>query len=141
VQVFQAQRSELEDLIRLFDSEGNGSTPIVTGSSDLFYKFSYYGLRRRESRYIFLADTEHARKYLGHDTVDRSLLALNPWFGLHVERYPEYIARENKYLLLSGLDPDWDWVPSALLDDNRQLRVVRRTGHALLFSVSTAQER
>jgi hypothetical protein len=137
VQFLQVERSELQDLIRRLDSEGSASTPIVTGSSDLFYKISYYSPTERKGRYIFLADTERAQKYLGHDTVDRSLLALNPWFGLRVERYGEYIARETEYMAFSDLNPVWDWLPSALLDDNRQLRVVRRKGPLLLFSVSS----
>jgi len=145
VQFLRSDRSNLEHFIRLIESE-RGSAPIVIGTSDLFYKISYYIPVERRSRYVYLADTERSRKYLGHDTVDRSLLALNPWFGLHVERYAEYIAREHQFVLLSDLIPGWDWVQSALLDDKRQLRVIRLAdetnrlaqGHVrFLFDVST----
>ena len=130
VEFLRAERSNLQDLIRLIET-GSGSAPMVIGTSDLFYKISYYSPPEHRDRYIFLADTERSRKYLGHDTVDRSLLALNPWFGLHVERYAEFIAREHRFTLVSDLVPGWDWMPSALLDDNRQLRVTRRAAATL----------
>jgi hypothetical protein len=134
-EVLATEKRDLQDLIHVLESVNAG--PIVTGSSDLFYKISYYGSPEHKHQYIFLGDTERARKYLGFDTVDRSLLALNAWFGLHVERYEDFIARKREYIGFSDMDPRWDWVPSALLDDRRQLRALKRKGPLLLFSVST----
>jgi Dolichyl-phosphate-mannose-protein mannosyltransferase len=112
-----------------------GSERLVLGDTTFFYQLSYYGPPGAKRRYIYLADPARSLHYLHHDTVDRSLLALNPWFGLNVQPYESFFAKDDKAMVWSGVDAKWNWLPSALIDDGAEITLNGRIAAGMLFAV------
>ena len=129
---------EQSDLMRLsgwLALKVPASERLVIGDSKFFYALSYYGPRATKRRLIYLVDPERSLKYLQHDTVERSLWALNPWFGLNVKPYGSFFAKDRTAMVWSGVSPEWSWLPSALIDDGKEIILTGRIGAGLLFSV------
>jgi dolichyl-phosphate-mannose-protein mannosyltransferase len=132
-------RSSLRNLISWFDKVGKPSEPLVIGDSQTFYTLSYYSPPAMKDRYIYLVDTQRSLKYLGHDTPDRSLLALHQWFGLNVKDYRPYVESHSNMKVWIPSNPKWIWLLSALIDDGSKLTVLGRLGTSILFSASAVE--
>jgi hypothetical protein len=52
---------------------------------------------------------------MGFDTVDRGLLALNPWFPLNVRWLNDWVS-ENPSFLVWTFFGKWSWLPNQLAD-------------------------
>lgn len=130
-----AEKRALQNLIGLLDTKSDRSLPLIIGDSKAFYALCYYSPQPMKERFTYLADSQRSVKYLHHDTNERSLWALYPWFGLNVKAYEPYIARHRDMNVWSGIDPKWAWLPSALIDDGEKLTVLGRRGAGMLFSV------
>jgi len=133
------ERASLENIMSLLQSKSDGSQPLIIGDNKAFYAMSYYGPQTMKGRFTYLVDSERSVMYLHHDTSERSLWALNPWFGLNVKPYKPYIETHPEMLVWSGLDATWIWLPSALLDDGEKLTILARRGEGILFSASRGE--
>lgn len=129
----------LKKLIRWLASTANESEPLIIGDAGTFYALSYYSPPAMRERYIYLTDMRRSFKYLHHDTVERSIWALYPWFGLNVKAYESFVKTHQRMMVWTGVDSRWCWLPSALIDDGEKLTLAGRIGAGLLFSVRGAE--
>jgi 4-amino-4-deoxy-L-arabinose transferase-like glycosyltransferase len=136
-QRLERERRELFYVRSYLDSNVPDSQPLIIGDSKWFYALTYYARPGKTLRYIYLADPQRSVKYVHHDTVERSLLALNPWFKLNVNSYDSFFAHNNNAMVWSGVSGKWSWLPSALIDDGRNITLNGRVAEGLLMSVRT----
>jgi len=132
-------QASLRELISWLSSAGKQSEPLIIGDSQSFYALSYYSPPAMKERYVYLADTQRSLRYLGHDTPDRSLSVLRPWFGLNVKPYGSYVESHPDMTVWIAPNPKWSWLLSALIDDGEKLVVIGRKGTSILFSASGAE--
>lgn len=133
------EQSDLRNLIGWLDSKSNYPEPLIIGDSKTFYALSYYSPPAMKERCVYLADAQRSLKYLHHDTIERSLWALYPWFGVNVKAYGPYVASHHGMDIWSSLNVRWTWLPSALIDDGEKLTVIGRNGSGMLFSIRGAE--
>jgi hypothetical protein len=109
------------------------SGPLAVSHITRFHRLSFYARRDLAGRIAYLADPKSAIEYLGWDTVDRGLLALNPWFPLNVRWFDEWVAEHPSFLML-GPAAEWSWGPvgMARLGANARLVDVVLTENLLL---------
>jgi hypothetical protein len=108
--------------------------PIVISNITIFHKLSFYGQRDLASRLVYVADPHRSVLYLGQDTVDRGLLALNPWFPLKVVWWNEWWG-DHASSLVYGPVADWEWITFALREIGPAELINRDTAH-VLFDVT-----
>jgi hypothetical protein len=129
-------RMDLEDL-RETDAflRKAGDGPLAVSHITRFHRLSFYARRDLGGRIVYLADPRSSIEYLGFDTVDRGLLALNPWFPLNVRWMDEWVAEHPSFLLL-GPPSAWSWAPVGLANLGADARLVGVYGtENLLLSV------
>jgi hypothetical protein len=126
--------------------------PIVVADLHTFMTLAYYAPPGISSRVVYLADPQASLRYLGHDTVDRGILDLKPWFQVAVEEYEPYIASHDRFLVYLEVQGERNWLGyywgrpwalSWLLYDLPgapvHIELMRRNKNSLLFLV-TAHE-
>jgi hypothetical protein len=111
-----------------------GNTPIVMSDNLGFYTLSFYGRRDLVNRMVWAADPHRSARYLGYDTLDRSLLDLAPWFPLKIMWWHEW-WRTHPSSLLYGWEDDWDWGTYAANEVGR-VQVLNRYNGSLLLGVT-----
>ncbi|HEY2645691.1 MAG TPA: glycosyltransferase family 39 protein [Candidatus Acidoferrales bacterium] len=109
-------------------------SPIVVTNVTFFHKLSFYGQRDLANRLVYVADPHRSIRYLGHDTVDRGLLALVPWFPLRVVWWDEWWRAHSSSLVYGPID-DWNWLDFALPEIGT-IELKNRDVSNLLLSVS-----
>jgi hypothetical protein len=129
-------QSVLKNLSGWLPSAVDDSEPLIIGDSKAFYALSYYSPPTMKGRYVYLIDPQRSLKYVHHHTIERSLWALYPRFGLNVKAYMLKHTVNSQFGL--GVDPKWTCLPSALIDDSKKLVLKARVCAGMLFSVSEA---
>ena len=109
--------------------------PIAIAESSIFHKLWFYGPRDFRWRISYLSDPAYSIKYLGHDTVDRGLLELKPWFGENVQPFREYAARTPRFLVY-GRVGEWTWITQGLLEEHLHAVLVGRHGDRIALQVT-----
>jgi len=115
--------------------------PLVFGKNELWYRYTYYNHDGIAERAVYLADPDKSIQFIGHDTVDRCALTLEPWFKLPVEPYGAFIKTHEEFLVYTNLNSYWHWQTTGLLEDNLRLEVLARDGQQLLLLVSRPPRR
>ena len=133
------RQASLHDLIAWLDTVATDREPLVIADSQSFYALSYYSPPWLKARCIYLADAARSLKYLGHDTPDRSLSALAPWFGLNVNDYAGYLASHAEMKVWVPPNEKWSWLLPALIDDGQKLTIIGRNGTSILYSVAQVE--
>jgi hypothetical protein len=110
--------------------------PIVMSEVTFFHRLSFYGRRDLANRLVYLADPHLSIRYLGHDTVDRGLLDLAPWFPLRVVWWREWWSA-HPFSLVYGYVGDWTWVTFALPEIGKTELMDRDVSHLLLAVTRT----
>ncbi len=99
----------------------------------------YYAPNALQKRVFYIADAEASVRYLGHDTIDRGLIALKQWFPLvNVVSYEAFVhGHEEFYLYHFSWDEDWkwNWLTTKLLEDHKRLELKARDGSEFMFLV------
>jgi hypothetical protein len=89
---------------------------------------------------FYAADPESSVRYIHHDTIDRGLQDLKPWWPLeNVRPYGLFINSNPKFYLLhfsSDEDWKWDWILSRVTEDGLSVQLTARDGNQFLFLVS-----
>jgi hypothetical protein len=130
---FAERQVALQNVIAWLAKEDPRSEPLVIGDSEAFYELSYYSPPAMKARYVYLADTNRAFKYLRHDTLDRSISLLAPWFRLNVEAYGPYVQTHQRMTVFWVPNPGWNWLLFALVDEGRRLTVTGHKGEDIIF--------
>jgi len=130
---FQNALRDLRETATFLGSHTEG--PVVVCDIKPFQRLSFYGRRDLVSRFAFVSDPPSSVEYLHFDTIDRSMLALDPWLPVNVRWLDEWVA-ENPSFVVFGNVTDWSWVPAALPDLKADARLLAvGPGQSLLLSV------
>ena len=108
--------------------------PIVVSEVSVFHRLSFYGRRDLADRLVYVADPHLSVRYLGHDTVDRGLLDLAPWFPLKIVWWRAWWS-DHPSSLVYGYVGDWTWLTFALHEVGK-VELVDRDVSRLLFAVT-----
>ena len=100
----------------------------------MFHRLSFYAKPDVAHRVAYLSDPHASLRYLGHDTIDRGLLALNPWFPLNVRWLHTWLLAHPSFLMYASIS-HWEWLPRGLSDLNEEIRVLGISKDFLLMSV------
>jgi hypothetical protein len=130
----------LNETKRFLMSHANDDLPIVCSYSHIFLRLQHYGSKELSSRVFYAADPESSVRYIHHDTIDRGLQDLMPWWPLeNVRPYGLFINSNPKFYLLhfsSDEDWKWDWILSRVTEDGLSVQLTARDGNQFLFLVS-----
>lgn len=135
---FQAATSVSLDQSKAYSflgSNGEANLPIVISDAHTFMMLTYYAPRDIGSRLVYLVDPESALRHLGHTTVDRGLLDLKSVVGLNIEKYQDYIASRERFLVYGPIRHP-NWLLFELTAPDRLVELKGRNGDSLLFLVS-----
>lgn len=112
---------------------GDSGMPIVVSDTSILFRLAYYGPEDISKRVVYLADPEAQLRYMKHDTVDKGLLALRPWFPVNVQPYREYVDQSRDFLVYGPMDGNWNWLVYAFAADGVQPELLTvRDGRLLL---------
>ena len=123
------------EVVRLAELDGQN---VAVMESFLFHRFSFYAPRSVATRVAYLASPETSIKYLGHDTIDRGLLDLRPWFPLQVVPAGVFL-RDNPRFYVFGAVTSWTWLPFDLPKWGDTQLLSRGKQGVLLFAVTNVR--
>jgi hypothetical protein len=95
---------------KFLQSEGDQALPIVAADLLTFMTLAHYAPPSLSSRVVYLADPQASFRHLGHDTVDRGILDLKPWFHVAAEEYTPYLASHRRFLVYTQVRGDRTWL-------------------------------
>lgn len=122
--------------------------PVVVADPHNFMMLSHYAPEDLVSRYVYLADPRQSLRYLGHNTMDRGILDLRPWFRMNIHEFDGYLHVQSRFLLyvhggyLGGpwvngqVGPNLNWIVSDLTESGWHLELKVRRDNQLLFLVT-----
>lgn len=122
--------------------------PVVVADPHNFMRLSHYAPPELGSRFVYLADAQKSLHILGHDTMDRGILDLRPWFHLNIQEFEPYKQEKARFLLhvhggyLGGpwingqMGPSLNWIVSDLIATGWQVELKARQDNQLLFLVT-----
>jgi hypothetical protein len=94
---------------KFLTSSTTDGEPVYVPEVTAFHRLSYYAPRSLAGRLVYPSDPSSARKYLNHDTIDKGLLALRPWFPLRVVEYSRLADNVPSYYLYGRGYNKWVW--------------------------------
>ena len=109
-----------------------GDQAVAVMDTTKFQRISFYAPRRLASRLVYLSDPTASIHYLGHDTEDRGLRDLRPWFPLHVVPAQAFLATHSALFMFGSLN-SWDWPTYEMPKWGNGRLVARNKGLSLLF--------
>lgn len=125
---------EVEDLISALRSLTAEGLPVVLTDGKEFVQAAFYWPQDEPRSFEYLADPASEVRYLGHDTIDRGMVALEPWLGLSPAEYAPFLRRHERFLVY-GAHTDWTWLLGRLAADGVECRLIGSDGERLLFRV------
>jgi len=129
-------------------NEPEKELPVVVSDPHNFMMLSHYAPDDLVSRFVYLADPERSLHHLGHNTMDRGIIDLKPWFPLNIQESEAYQSTHSRFFLsvhagylggsLSGgqVAPDFNWLLSDLVATGWHLELKTRQDNRLLFLAS-----
>jgi len=132
---FSDQRTALASDIRILSRTGDRAIAIL--GSTRFHRLSFYAPRQIATRLNYVADASSSLRYMGHDTVDRGLLSLNPWFPIKVLPEESFLE-DNRDFLVYGNISSGSWITFDLPKWGKTT-LVERDEKDLLFSGNDVQ--
>jgi hypothetical protein len=144
-------------IYRLLRTQGDRSVPIVVSDVHTFMMLAYYAPADISSRLVYLAHPAASLRHLGHNTMDRGILDLKPWFGFRIEEYRPFVAAQPRFLvhvhggylggqqanfnsLLPELAADFNWLLSELATTGNRIELEARDTNQLLFLVTVGEK-
>jgi hypothetical protein len=112
-----------------------GEQQVAVGDITIFHRLSFYAPRQVAARLNYVANPTFSIEYLGHDTVDRGLLDLNPWFPLKVVPVERFRAQNSQFLMYGTIN-SWSWLAYEVPSWG-DTRLIGRNYQRLLFSVKS----
>jgi hypothetical protein len=116
--------------------------PIAVADPLTFLKLSYETPKEIARRIVYLSDPAAALRHLGHNTVDRGLVDLEPWFGVRVEPLRDFLQVNPSFLVLARTSDAhgeiWrmGWLIAELIQAGSRMELVARSSDDLLFRVT-----
>lgn len=121
--------------LELLNAIEEKSIPIAVTTVTTFYQLSFYAPRSLANRIVYPADPASSVKFIKHDTMDRGLLALQPWFPLNTLRYDD-LMRMTPGFFNYGDFTEWSWQTWRFTQERLQLQMFARDRGFVLLYVS-----
>jgi dolichyl-phosphate-mannose-protein mannosyltransferase len=102
------------------------------------HRLSFYAPRELASRIAYLADPNSSIAFLGHDTIDRGLLDLRPWFPINIVRADSFLNDNHQFYVFGETDT-WTWLTFELSKWGQTKLLARGEEQRLLFSVDNVR--
>ncbi|MGH9837763.1 MAG: glycosyltransferase family 39 protein [Blastocatellia bacterium] len=125
---------------KFLQSEGAGDLPIAVSDQHAFMLLAHYGSPDIASRVVYLAGPDESMRYLGHNSLEKGLLDLRPWFPVRIEEYRGFIASKKRFLVYGSAGYFLNWLFSELVAADLRIEVLGRRDDTLLFLVSPKSE-
>jgi dolichyl-phosphate-mannose-protein mannosyltransferase len=139
---YEADAASYNRTVEFIEKNADSSVPVVCWFVHPAQQVWYYGPKALSDRLYYLADPVSSKLYLGHDTIDRGMLDLEPWFPTkNVQPYDRFTASNRTFLLYYCAweeDWRWNWIVSRLLADHRRMELLVRRGDQYLFKVDAS---
>jgi hypothetical protein len=142
--------SAVGNIYTLLRSEKAADLPIVISDPHNFMMLAHYAPQDLSSRLVYLAGPQRSLQHLGHNTMDRGISDLNPWFHLNIQEADRFRSTQSRMLLYvhggylggplaNGLSiPDFNWLLSDFLRGwHLQLRLRRENQLVFLVTKNT----
>ncbi len=138
----------LGQMYAIVRNESEKELSVVVSDPHNFMMLSHYAPEDLVSRFTYLADPERSLRHLGHNTMDRGIIDLKPWFRLNIQESEVYKSAHSRFFLyvhagyLGGplpggqVAPDFNWLLSDLVATGWHLELKTRQDNQLLFLVS-----
>jgi hypothetical protein len=107
---------------------------IVVGDVTLFHRLSFYASREIARRLVYPADPQLSIRYEGHDTIDRGLLDLNPWFPINVVPFRDFLLNNASFGVYTYVGV-WSWITYELPEVAKDVRLLKRRDYDVFFHV------
>jgi hypothetical protein len=120
-----------KEVLEQADSTG---LPLVVANMLDYLPLEYYGPPAATPLYA-VVDPGYARSYLGTDSADRILVALQRIAPLHVRAYSSFTKEHRQFLLASRSGDQWNWLSSRLVADGHALTALVVRGSYNLYRV------
>jgi hypothetical protein len=108
---------------------------VALSEVTIFHRLSFYAPRNLAARLVLPADPKLSIIYQRHDTIDRGLLDLNPWFPINTVPWRDFLLNTPSFFEY-GYIGRWGWLTYELPHVSGDVRLVARTMDRLLFRVS-----
>src|SRR5262249_4552932 len=122
---------------KFLQAESVSDLPIAVSDQHAFMMLAHYGSPDIASRVVYLAAPDAALRHLGHNSVEKGLLALRPWFPGRVEEYQGFIASKKRFLVYGSAGNFLNWLFSELAVADLRVELLGRRDDTLLFLVSS----
>jgi hypothetical protein len=129
---FRDVREEMDQNVASLSSLPDA--PIAVMEVSVVHRLSFYAPRRLASHVVYVADPNSSITYLGHDTVDRGLLDLRPWFPIDIVRTDSFLTDHHQFYVFGETDK-WSWLTYDLAKWGQTKLLARGEQGRLLFSV------
>ena len=120
---------------RFLPANAAGNDPIAVTNVDRFYQLSFYAPRQLADRLVYPADPPSSVRYMGHDTMDRGLLALRPWYPLNTVPYDDLLKSHQSFYAYGDIS-EWTWQTRRFVADKLSVQMVNRERTFALLRVS-----
>jgi hypothetical protein len=129
------QRLEIETTGRTVERYSKMGLPVAIADVTVFHKLTFYGPADLGGKMFYLLDSQASVKYLGHDTIERGLLDLKPWFHENVVSYRQFVSDHPKFYTYGSVG-QWTWLTYKLVEDQADAKLIDRQGARLILKVS-----
>ena len=131
-QVREETTQDVRNLSRLPNAQ------IAVMKAEDAHRLSFYAPRELASRIAYLADPNSSIAFLGHDTIDRGLLDLRPWFPINIVRADSFLNDNHQFYVFGETDT-WTWLTFELSKWGQTKLLARGEEQRLLFSVDNVR--
>jgi len=115
----------------------HANQPVVLADVTVFHQVSFYARREFQQNFAYLCDADISVRYLGHDTVDRGLLDLRPWFPLNAVERARYENGHSEFLAYGAVN-EWNWITFFFTAPTYKTGLLASDGGRLLLHIKRA---
>lgn len=135
IQMLKDQGVALSDIVNDMTLLGSHTaSPTAVAEVTVFHRVSFYAPRQFVQNLTYVADPEESVKYIRHDTIDRGLMDLRPWFPLKVISREKYFFENPQFLVYGYIGP-WSWLSYDLTPPDYETKLLERQSNQVLFAV------
>jgi hypothetical protein len=105
--------------------DSHSSSPLVVSDITVFHQTSFYAPRRVVENTVYVTDAKASVEYILHDTIDRGLWELRPWFPLNIVPRKTFVSQHREFLVYTYVG-SWSWLTYVLIPPQYQTTLLDR---------------
>jgi hypothetical protein len=123
IRIHALNASVLAEQMNMLDS--HSSSPLVVSDITVFHQTSFYAPRRVVENTVYVTDAKASVEYILHDTIDRGLWELRPWFPLNIVPRKTFVSQHREFLVYTYVG-SWSWLTYVLIPPQYQTTLLDR---------------